>query len=61
MDRMPKVTHIIYIPTQRPYQKDQDLPKHVKLLSMDEVENVGAIPDNCRLYTLYYSMCMLKQ
>lgn len=48
MDRMPKVTHIIYIPTQRPHQQDKDIPKHVKLLSMDEVENIGAIPDNLK-------------
>lgn len=47
MDKMPKVTHIIYIPGQKP-AKDIDLPKHIKVLSMDDVENIGAMPDNLK-------------
>ena len=47
MDKIPKVTHIIYMPGKKPV-KDIDLPKHIKVLSMEEVENIGAMPDNCK-------------
>lgn len=45
MDRMPQVTHVIYVPGYKPV-KNVDLPGSVKVLSMAEVETMGALPEN---------------
>ena len=44
---MPKVTHLICM-TDGHMVSSADFPSHVKLLSFNEVEMSGALPDNSK-------------
>lgn len=44
---MPLVTHLIYIGDGKT-PSFSDFPQHIKLLSMTEVEQIGAMPDNIK-------------
>lgn len=53
MDRIPKVSHIVYIETPHGENaKGPDLsgfPDSVKVVAMSQVETEGAKPENCKI------------